>query len=94
MSNWIDYESDTCKAYVASIGKFKNWTKYSEIEEYLKPKPDIIEKVEKLFIFSHQPVYNNMSKQNAFVAKDIRIFNTGRFSNLMPEVSGLYYIDI
>ncbi len=94
MSNWAAYESDSCKAYAASLGKFENWEKFYKIAEYSKPDNVAIEKVEKLLIFAHQPAYNTMSKKSVSVSQKIRIFNTGRFGSLNPEISGLYYIGI
>ena len=81
------------QVYVAAISKpFQAWSEIKNDEEYPAPENRIIEEVESLIIFAHQPVYNARSKggtQN--VDHDIVVFNTGRRSTLLPEVSSMYW---
>ncbi len=92
---WLQWEPDAVSYYAASIGDFKNWKHQYQIESYPVPDNDVIDVIESLLIFAHQPSYNTMSKQGGAVMKlsEIRIFNTGRRSSLFPEVSSQYWID-
>lgn len=53
-------------------------------------KDSIVSKVESLLIYSHQPAYNSMNKKTAREATNIRVFNTGEYGALKPEISSLY----
>lgn len=90
---WIESEPDPVQVYAAAISRpFNAWNEIKDDEEYPAPDNRIIEEVESLIIFSHQPVYNTRSKggtQN--VEHDIVIFNTGRRSTLLPEISSMYW---
>ena len=89
---WMDEERyDQSTVYLASIGLFESWEKSEEIEIFKKPSREIIEKIEALLIYAHQPSHNSKNKQTAKSATNLRIFNTGAHGSLMPEVSGLYY---
>jgi len=92
---WIEHESDPVQVYAAAISKpFKAWNEIENDEEYPAPENKIIEEVESLIIVSHQPVYNARSKggsQN--VEHDLVIFNTGRRSTLLPEISSMYWYE-
>ncbi len=92
-SRWLDDEPDPVRIYVACIGEFISWTENAAIEEYPPLSRDVIEQVESLLIYAHQPVYNTKSKQgNLQSVQPITVFNTGRRSTLYPEVSSLRWL--
>lgn len=92
---WINSEPDPVQVYTACIGEFVSWEHSSSVEEY---NPDeleeqIITQIESLLIYVHQPVYNRQSKQGGIKFNNhISVFNTGRRSTLLPEVSTLRWI--
>ena len=90
---WIEHEPDPVQVYVAAISKpFQAWGDIENDEEYLAPENRIIEEVESLIIFAHQPVYNARSKGGSQVVdNDLVVFNTGRRSTLLPEISSMYW---
>ncbi len=90
---WIEDEPDPVQVYAAAISKpFQAWSEIEHDEEYPAPDNSIIEKVESLIIFAHQPVYNSRSKGGTQpTSSDIVIFNTGRRSTLLPEISSMYW---
>ena len=89
---WMDEKRyGQSRIYVASIGKFKGWEKSNEIELFEKPDRNITQKIEALLIYAHQPSQNSKNKKSCENSKNIRIFNTGEFGTLIPEVSALYY---
>ena len=92
--SWLNEEPDPVKIYTGCIGEFFSWKKYYEIEEYPPLSTRVIEQVESLLIYAHQPVYNNKSKlgNNRFESHML-VFNTGRRSTLYPEVSTLRWVD-
>ena len=63
---WIEDEPDPVKVYTAVIGKFMSWLHNSSIVEYLPLDRSVIEAVESLLIYSHQPVYNQPQKKELF----------------------------
>lgn len=92
-SRWLNEEPDPVNVYVACIGEFYSWAKNEKIDEYSPPSHEIIEQVESLLIYAHQPVYNTRSKQGNFQPiQQIAVFNTGHRSTLYPEVSSLRWL--
>ncbi|RVU84111.1 hypothetical protein EOL70_11510 [Leucothrix sargassi] len=90
-SYWMDQERfGESRVYLASIGKFENWSESWEIDLFDRPPKDVIEKVEKLLIYAHQTFGNTANKKQANLAAGLRIFNTGSYGSLKPEVSALY----
>lgn len=90
--SWLRNEPDPVSVYAAEIGSFTNWEQNWQMEEYVPLESTIICAVESLLIYAHQPVYNSRSKLSADdLARVARVFNTGRRSTLLPEVSGKYY---
>ena len=88
---WMDEERfGHSRIYFASIGKFESWKISDETEIFDRLEREIIEKVESLLIYAHQPVHNTKYRNSAKKSKNIRLFNTGSFGVLMPEISGLY----
>ncbi len=92
---WVAEEYDQTTVYLGSIGDFSTWNEWEQDDEetYDMPDEDLIKMVEALLIYSHQPAYNQKSKESAYAAKGIRIFNTGRIGQLFPEVSYRYFVD-
>lgn len=91
--SWLSEEPDPVKIYTACIGEFASWKNNLEVEEYPPLATRIIEQVESLLIYVHQPVYNSKSKlgNNRFDSH-MSLFNTGRRGTLYPEVSTLRWI--
>ncbi len=88
---WMDEERyGKSKIYIASIGEFKDWDSSYKSEVFDKPERELTEKIEALLIYAHQPAQNIKNKNSAKGSKNIRIFNTGEFGALMPEISALY----
>jgi len=91
---WMDEEKySESTIYVASIGEFKGWSNEHTYKNIVFEKPErkIIESIEALLIYSHQPSHNNSNKKSAKSSQNIRIFNTEKYGSLMQEVSSIYY---
>ncbi len=89
---WMDEERyGESTIYVASIGKFKGWKESNtKLEAFEKQEEDVTKNIEALLIYAHQPAQNTKNKNSCKPGK-IRIFNTGQFGSLMPEISGRHY---
>lgn len=91
--SWLYRQTTPVQIYVASIGEFSSWNERNNISEYIKSTSDIIDKVEQLLIYAHQPVFNSSSKNNIHSnISELRIFNTGTRHCLLPEISSLFQI--
>ena len=88
---WIEDECDQINIRVASIGEIESWKGWEEEERYKRAKDADIEAVEALLIYAHQPTYNTKNKEGLEKARGIRVFNTGKFGSLLPEISHRYY---
>ncbi|WP_439413072.1 hypothetical protein [Enterobacter ludwigii] len=54
----------------------------------------LLNAIEALLIYAHQPAYNSREKcQPIFSGYNFRVFNTYRRKALMPEISTLFYRD-
>lgn len=92
--SWVEWEPDPVKIYWGYAAPFKSWSSNYAMEEYPRLSHEIIEEIEALLIFAHQPVYNARSKISAATKSGhIRIFNSHRRSTLYPEVSSLCWDD-
>lgn len=91
--SWIGNEPDPVQVYAAAISKkFARWEEIQNEAEYPPPENSIVERIEGLLIYAHQPVYNTRSKGSAGIAEeDFVIFNTGRRTTLLPELSTMYW---
>ncbi len=88
---WMDearFGSSTM--YFASAGHFQSWKDSESTQIYDKLDREYIEKIEALLIYAHQPVHNSKARNSAENSREIRLFNTGSFGILMPEISGKY----
>lgn len=90
--SWIAELSNPIKIYGAAIGRFSSWREATATEKYLPLPEQEIRAIESLLIIAHQPAYNIRSKESAEIARDVRLFNTGNFRALLPEVSGCYHL--
>jgi len=88
---WADYECDRINIRVASMGEIESWKDWEEGERYERATNSDVERVETLLIYAHQPAYNTRNKESLEIARNIRIFNTGHFGSLLPELSYRYY---
>jgi len=88
---WIEDECDQTNVRVASLGEIESWEGWDEEDRYKRAKDPDIEAVEALLIYAHQPAYNTKNKEGLKISRGIRVFNTGKFGSLLPEVSHRYY---
>ena len=90
---WMDEERfGESELFFGSIGPFVDWESSYGIEYFPKnPGTEIVRRVEALLIFAHQPAHNTKNRNSAEIARGIRIFNTGEYGSLFPELSGLYH---
>jgi hypothetical protein len=85
---WLRDELDPPVIYAAAVSEMKCWADISEKDEYPPPPRNVIEEIEGLLIYAHQLAYNVKSKQGGNKhTRDILVFNTGKRSGLIPEVS-------
>lgn len=87
---WVEDEYDAVRVRFASVDDFKGWTEWLKVERYPPAPPTLVNDVEALLIYAHQPAYNTMGKGTLKNA-GLRVFNTGMMGHLLPEVSSLYY---
>lgn len=92
---WTEEEYDRLTFYVGSLGTFESWEEWKryENEDYEKVESSLVLGAEQLLILAHQPAYNTQNKETANAAKGMRIFNSGRFAQLFPELSYRYFVD-
>jgi hypothetical protein len=89
---WICDECDNVSVRVGSLGQFKGWQEWEKPGSYPKAATKIVKQIEALLIYAHQPAYNTANKSSAKeISKNIRIFNSGHYGQLLPEVSYKYY---
>jgi hypothetical protein len=92
-ASWVNEEPDPVSVYFAAIGTFESWEDRDKIESYPPLDRKIVESIESLLIYSHQPVYNKRSTQGGFKLEcTYVVFNTGRRGTLYPEVSSLRWL--
>jgi hypothetical protein len=95
---WVADEYEPMRLKAASVGRFATvdewWNSYDPKERYKRGDPKLVVEVESLLIYAHQPAYNTQCKNGLRPNyRPLRVFNTGRFGNLLPEVSTAYYQD-
>lgn len=91
--SWLGMEPDPVQIYAAAISRpFTLWNEIESDTEYSPPENSVVERIEGLLIYAHQPVYNSRCKGSTGNAEsDFIVFNTGRRSTLLPEVSTMYW---
>lgn len=83
---------------IASIGRFSNveewWDAWDPQKRYEKADSTLVEGVEALLIYAHQPAYNSFLKSECNSAPAmLRIFNIGQCGSLLPEISHAYFVE-
>ena len=89
---WVEHEYDRVSVRLASLGAFKSWDDWNSKDRYPRAPIDMVRAAESLLIISHQPAYNSRGKQHTTLARNVRLFNTGRLGHLLPEVSSAYHL--
>ena len=69
------------------------WKEWKEPGDYAKASDNLVKKIEALLIYANQPTYNSMNKSDAANSKGLRIFNTGKAGQLLPEISYMYHLE-
>lgn len=90
-----DYHMDqerfgNSRVFLASIGPFNSWKESGEIAIFEKPERELIQKIESLLRYAHQPCFNTSNRKSAKNSSGIRIFNTGCYGDMHPEASALF----
>lgn len=94
---WVQFEPNEIEVHLGSVAVFNDWKEWRTGPD-VHPKPvasemkSMVHPIEALLIFSHAPAYNTQNKASANTAKGIRVFNTGRYGMLYPEVSARYML--
>ncbi len=92
---WIRDECDKMTFRLGSLGEFTSWEEWNKPGDYRKKERDIVQQVEALLIYAHQPAYDSSNKSSAKdISEGIRIFNSGHFGQLLPELSYRYYFGV
>jgi hypothetical protein len=87
---WIADECDEVTIRVGSLGLFTGWSEWEKA--YPKVDRAIVDRIEALLIYAHQPAFNSANKATAKEkSRGLRIFNSGKCGQLLPEVSYKYY---
>jgi len=89
---WMEDEYDTMTVRYGSVGEFTSWKDWEDEESGERAAPEVVKNIESLLIYANQPAYNSQNKADAKKAKNIRIFNSGKSGQLLPEVSYTYYL--
>ncbi|MBK8255019.1 MAG: hypothetical protein IPK82_20465 [Polyangiaceae bacterium] len=98
--SWAAGESDVVHVRAATVGVFSTWEQWVADK---RPRYDqridvrLVAAIEILLIYAHQPAYNSQSLATAPDPLDgvhLRIFNTGKYAPLLPEVSTRRYRDV
>lgn len=95
---WVNVLREAVTVKVASIRKYDSvevWTAAydARTKDYLSPAPErcVVQAVETLLIYAHQPAYNASGKNDPVIAAGLRVFNIGKFGLLNPELSWTFY---
>lgn len=97
---WVRFEPDEVKVRLASVGVFPGWTGWMNdaVPRYPAPTQNkLVTMIEHMLIYAHQPAFNSkglLHPPNGFGKEDTRLFNSGRYGSLFPEVSVGRYRDL
>ena len=93
---WIETQPDPVQVYLAAISpSISAWSDIDPDKDYPVPEQPLLNEIESLLIYAHQPGFNSRSiGRPPRINRDIVIFNTGRRSSLLPELSTMYWIDL
>ncbi len=89
---WVQEEQEV-SFRIGSIKEFESWDGPKPSGSLLAQKPKVIEGIEALLIYAHQPACNSRSLDEPSSFQAIRIFNSGSFGSLLPELSYRYYMN-
>lgn len=99
---WGKLEADEVHVRVASVRAFATWQAWHSqrrgaATSTLDRDEPVVNRIEALLIYAHQPAYcshliANLDRPYS-ASEHIRIFNTGHFGPLLPEVSTRRYVD-
>jgi hypothetical protein len=78
--------------YLGAVGEFATWEEWNDDEPYKTADSELVKQIEALLIFAHKPAHNTKNKQDARIAEGIRIFNSGDYGQLLPEISYTYWL--
>ena len=90
---WVEDESGGVTFRVGKIKQFDSWESQEATGSLTPSKWKLVKAIETLLIYAHQPAYNSRGLQEPSEFHRIRVFNSGKFGNLLPEVSYRYYMD-
>ena len=92
---WIESQPDPVQVYLGAISRpMSSWADIADDKTYPIPTQELLNEVEALLIYAHQPGFNSRSiGRPPRIDRDIVIFNTGKHSSLLPELSTMYWID-
>ena len=95
---WVQGEYDRMLVRIASVGEFPTveawWKAWDTKKRYKKAEPDVVDRIEALLIYANQPAYNSRLKSQAnSTSAMLRIFNTGHWGLLLPEISHAYFVE-
>lgn len=85
-------QCEEVKVFIASCHEFIGWKERSEILQYNLIDSTVIDIIETLLIYAHQPSYNSSKLKSPRVGLHMRVFNTGRRKSLLPEISTDYWL--
>lgn len=96
--DWIKDEYDEVSVRLGSVSKFTGWDNWQKFKNqgnpYKYPKgKEIIERIEKLLIYANQPAYNVANKNDSKSSNNLRVFNSGHFGSIFPEISSWYFLN-
>lgn len=92
--SWIGSQPDPVQIYLAAISPgFSAWSDIGGLDEYPVPEKPLLNDIESLLIYAHQLGFNSKSIGSPpLIDGDFVIFNTGRRSSLLPELSTMYWL--
>ena len=89
---WLQDEENV-SFRMGSIKEFESWKSRKSAGSLTAKRSKLIKAIEALLIYAHQPAYNSRGFQEPSEFYGIRIFNSGKSGNLLPELSYRYYMD-
>ena len=89
---WAYEEADQLTVRLASVGPILDWESWRSTRSAPFAAPcdaAAVRAIEQLLIYVHQPAYNRNEKKESRPLRDshLRIFNTGVYRSLLPELS-------
>jgi hypothetical protein len=94
---WGAAEASDLETYVATADTFTTWEAWranSKMRYETCPPSSTVAMLEALLIYVHQPAYNAKGLARPPSGTHIRIFNTGKYAPLLPEISTRRWADV